>query len=241
MIKRFNQFVFESKYDTLASSYAKDVFDFVKKTSAVPVNRIKTIVLDYQEPIEFSVNVKVVRVHEFKPAAIPDFVNMPWESINFEEKGYAVDANAFIPKASDPDSPEIDVVIYLSPEAEPNCYESLRFKLVDLLRHETEHLLQKGLNQKASHAINGSAKKRHKANDNYSYFLLSDELPAMVSGMHAAAVKRRIPIDQEFEEYLRPFLMSNVISQPEFDQVMTAWIDFAKKSFPKSIFSNKYR
>jgi hypothetical protein len=112
MIKRFNQFVFESKYDTLASSYAKDVFDFVKKTSAVPVNRIKTIVLDYQEPIEFSVNVKVVRVHEFKPAAIPDFVNMPWESINFEEKGYAVDANAFIPKASDPDSPEIDVVIH---------------------------------------------------------------------------------------------------------------------------------
>lgn len=241
MIKKFKQFIYESKYDTLSSAYARDVLKFIKQTTGSPVNTPKLEIFDYSEPIEFNLTVKVVRVIEFDPSKTPDFNGLPWETINFEENGFVVDANAYIPAEQDPDSPEIDLVIYLSPEAEPSKYQDLNFKVVDVIRHELEHLLQKGVNKKVGHIVKTSKKVRDKAQDNYRYFLLPDEIPAMVAGMHASAVKKRVPIDSEFNSYLRPFVSSGVISKPEFEEVMQTWIRFTKKSFPDAIFSTKYQ
>lgn len=241
MIKRFSQFIYESKYDTLSSSYAGDVFKFIKKTAGSAINKPKTVGFTYSEPIEFDLTVKLVRVIDFDPSETTDFNGLPWETINFEENGFVVDANAYIPAESDPDSPEIDLVIYISPDAEPSKYQDLNFKIVDTIRHELEHLLQKGVNKQIGHIVKTTKKVRDKAQDNYKYFILPDEIPAMVSGMHASAVKKRVPIDSEFNSYLRPFISSGVISQSEFEEVMQTWIRFTKKSFPDAIFSTKYQ
>jgi hypothetical protein len=241
MIKRFSQFIYESKYDTLSALYANDVFNFIKKTAGSSINRAKTKIFEYDEPIEFRLTAKLIRVVEFDPSKTVDFSGLPWETINFEENGFVLDANAYIPGESEPDSPEIDLVIYISPDAEPSNYQALKFKMVDTIRHELEHLLQKGVNKQTGHIVRTTKKTRERAQDNYKYFLLPDEIPAMVAGMHASAVKKRVPIDSEFAAYLQPFVSSGVISNSEFEEVMKTWIRFTKKSFPASIFSTKYQ
>jgi hypothetical protein len=71
------------------------------------------------------------------------------------------------------------------------------------------------------------------------YFLLPDEIPAMVAGMYAAAVRKKIPLDQEFEIYLKPFIKSGLINDEEFNKVIQAWIKFANQVYPDAKFSNK--
>jgi hypothetical protein len=63
----------------------------------------------------------------------------------------------------------------------------------------------------------------------------------MVAGMYAAAKKKRITLDQAFAEYLSPFVETAIISELEFDRVMTGWVNFAKKVYPAAKFSNKYQ
>ena len=97
MIKRFNNFVFESKYDTVSLSIAGDLFNFVKNTMATPVGKIKKAEFEYTDPIEFDVFFVVKRVLSFNPSRTKHFKSLPWEVFNFEETGFSLDANVYIP------------------------------------------------------------------------------------------------------------------------------------------------
>ena len=240
MIKRFVQFINESKYDSLASTFVKDLFSVVKQTAGTKLNKAVIKQFEYTNPLKFIISIKLVRVEEFNPSESKDFSGLPWEVINFENKGFAIDANAYIPNESESEDPEIEIVVYISPDAEPQCYSDLNYKLIDNVRHELEHLLQKGVNKKSGHVVNTSKKTRSNAENTYKYFLLPDEVPAMVAGMYAAAKKKRITLDQAFAEYLAPFVETEIISELEFERVMNGWVDFAKKVYPAAKFSNKY-
>ncbi len=241
MIKRFVQFITESKYDSLTSIFAKDVFGFVKKTAGAKLNKELSNQFEYIDPLEFTILIKIVRVDEFNPSESKDFSGLPWEVINFENKGFAINADAYIPNETATEEPEIEIVVYISPDAEPQCYADLNYKLIDNIRHELEHLLQKGINKRHGHIVNAPKNARSKAENSYKYFLLLDEVPAMVAGMYAAAKKKRITLDQAFAEYLSPFVETAIISELEFDRVMTGWVNFAKKVYPAAKFSNKYQ
>jgi hypothetical protein len=239
MIKRFKNFIYESKFDSLAHSIARDLFAIVKTTAGTKLGKAVHRELTYSDPLEFSLNFIVKRVVQFNPKRSVHFKALPWEVLNFEDNGFALDANAYIPKASDQEDPELELVLYISPDAEPLSYETLGHKLVEYVRHEIEHLLQTGINRRTGHAIKTPNKVRSNAETSYKYFLLADEIPAMVAGMHASAVRKRIPIDQEFEIYLKPFLKSGLITDQEFNNVIKTWIKFAIKVYPTAKFSNK--
>jgi hypothetical protein len=239
MIKRFKNFIYESKFDSLALVIAHDLFSIVKSTAGTKPGKAIHKELTYSDPLEFSLNFIVKRVIQFNPRRSAHFKTLPWEVLNFEDNGFALDANAYIPNLSEYEDPELELILYISPDAEPLSYEVLNHKLVEYIRHEIEHLLQTGINRRAGHMIKTPNKVRSKAETSYKYFLLSDEIPAMVAGMHAAAVRKRIPIDQEFEIYLNPFLRSGLINDTEFNKVIKTWIQFAKQVYPEAKFSNK--
>jgi hypothetical protein len=239
MIKRFKNFIYESKFDSLALVIAHDLFSIVKSTAGTKPGKAIHKELTYSDPLEFSLNFIVKRVIQFNPRRSAHFKTLPWEVLNFEDNGFALDANAYIPNSSEYEDPELELILYISPDAEPLSYEVLNHKLVEYIRHEIEHLLQTGINRRAGHMIKTPNKVRSKAETSYKYFLLSDEIPAMVAGMHAAAVRKRIPIDQEFEIYLNPFLRSGLINDTEFNKVIKTWIQFAKQVYPEAKFSNK--
>ena len=239
MIKRFSNFIYESKFDSLAIAIAHDLFSIVKSTAGTKPGKAIHKEFTYSDPLEFSLNFIVKRVVQFNPRRSAHFKTLPWEVLNFEDNGFALDANAYIPNASDYDEPELELVLYISPDAEPLSYEILNHKLVEYVRHEIEHLLQTGINRRTGHIIKTPGKVRSGAESSYKYFLLSDEIPAMVAGMHASAVRKRIPIDQEFELYLRPFTKSGLLTDDQFNKVIRAWIKFTKQVYPEAKFSNK--
>ena len=239
MIKRFNNFIYESKFDSLALTIAHDLFSIVKSSAGTKPGKAIHRELTYSTPLEFSLNFIVKRVVQFNPKKSVHFKSLPWEILNFEDNGFSLDANAYIPKASEDEDPELELILYISPDAEPISYKTLNHKLVEYVRHEIEHLLQTGINRRAGHIIKTPGKVRSEAETSYKYFLLADEIPAMVAGMHASAVRKRIPINQEFEIYLMPFLKSGLITDQEFNKVINTWIKFAKQVYPDAKFSNK--
>lgn len=236
---RFNEFIYESKYDTFAQSVSRDLFKIIKGTQGTTVGKILRKELSYAEPVEFTLTFIVKRVKQFIPLKSVHFKQLPWEVMNFERNGFVLDANTYSEPGPNPDEPEIEVILYVSPDAEPLSYDKIYHKMTEYIRHEIEHLLQSGINRRPGHIVRTPQKVRDRHSSSYRYFLLADEIPAMVAGMHAAAVKKRRPLDLEFEEYLRPLVDTEIISEDEFKKVMRTWINFAKKTYPDSIFSDK--
>lgn len=238
MIKRFNQFIFEASYDSFARLVARELFQVIKSTTGTKVGKVITKKMEFDEPIQFELTLIVKRVVQFSPARSKHFSRLPWEIINFEELGFAMDANAYLPSEDEDEVPELELVVYISPDAESLSYDKLNYKLIEYVRHELEHFLQKGINASDGHYAKTSDSARRKAESSYKYFLLDEEIPAMVAGMYTTAVKRRMPLDQVFSNYLTPFIKSGMMNQREYSIVMNAWIDFAKQKYPAAVFSN---
>ena len=236
-MQKFKHFIYESKFDSFSNIIAAEILELVKGSAAN--TRTITRDLNYDEPVSFFLTLHISRTRTFSPAKSKAFKQLPWETINFERRGFVVDANTYVPTGDE--EPEIEASIVISPDAEPGCYEALYFRVLDVIRHEIEHLLQKGANRKEGHIVTTRQKTRTEAEESYQYFLLADEIPSMVSGMHLSAVKKRVPIDVEFEDYLFPFIKSGFITQAEANRVISVWLDFAVQHFPKVKISEKYK
>jgi len=144
----------------------------------------------------------------------------------------AVDANQ--------SSNEIQVLIMLNPDYEPEQYNKLNAKLQDTVRHELEHTLQDptSINYKSGKPKMTSLDYRGKIQQDpalvHRYFTLKDEIPAMVNGMYRQAKTEKQPLDVIFKEYLEYFIKSEDITQAQADKIIGVWIEYAKENLPKA-------
>jgi hypothetical protein len=235
-MKSFEKFINESKYDSFSSIIAKEILSLAKTSNSKESHHE----LSYEEPVSIDISVTIVKTLEFSAKNNKYFSRLPWEDINFKNRGFVIDANTYVPTADD-EFPEMEMVIVINTDSEPNCYQSLYFKVLETVRHEIEHALQAGFNKVPSRQVKTRQRTREKAEDSYQYFLLPNELSPMVSGMYLSAKKKRIPIDFEFVDYLKPFLDSQFMTSSEFEKVMKAWLTHAVKNFPGVIISDQYR
>ena len=239
MIQDFLRFVYESKYDSFAEKITAEVMQLVTSGTDRKLKKRINRSIEFVDLANFTLTLSIVRSSVFEPSRRVNFKSLPWESINFRRNGFALDANSFIP--TDGEDPEIVLNVIINSETEPDCYEKLYYKLLDSIRHELEHVLQKGTNVQYYHTGREVDKDRKNSETSYKYFLLPDEMPAMVSGMRLASIKKGIPIDVEFEEYLEPILLAGFITHDEFEKVMTNWIKFTIRHFPNTQISKKYQ
>lgn len=241
MIKNFLRFVYESKYDSFSEEIAANLVKLItsKKSNSFKGRIARTI--EYTEPITFSLSITVVRSKTFEPNKSGLFKSVPWEKENFQKNGFAVDANSFIFSDESAPDPEIEVNLVIDPSREPDSHQLLYYRLLDCVRHEVEHLLQKGQNKQYYHSGLQVDRNRKECESSYKYFLLPDEIPAMVSGMRLAAERKGIPVDAEFEEYLSPIRDSGFITADEMKEVIGKWVKFTIKYFPETKISKKYR
>lgn len=227
-------FGLDRTYDDFADSISIELLNFI--TNSKKTNRIISKTFEYDEPLEFTLTLKMKTVEQFNSNKTKAFRYLPWESLNYKNRGFAIDSNSYVP---DDHCPEIEVIVYLDQSINPQGYLNLYFKLIDDLRHEFEHLLQKGINQHPDHAVKTPIHIRESATP-YQYFLLDDEIPAMVAGMRASSIKRGVPIDLEFMSYLTPFIELNIITKAQCLTIMNAWTNFASKIYPNLKISQKY-
>lgn len=237
-MKQFNQFVLESKYDLFSEKLAIEILNFIKAG-----NSQKQLIkkLDLPSFPYFVLDSIITRSKEFDFSTSSAFRFLPWEELNFKKVGFSVDSNSLISKSQAVDFEiKMKLLVLLNPDAEPTCYENLYLKLLDTIRHELEHISQRVESDHRKDEFTELDKIRRDFENSYRYFLLPDEVPAMVSGMKLSASKRGVPLDLEFESYLKPMVSYGFISKSEFYTVMKAWLSFAISKFPNITISKKY-
>jgi hypothetical protein len=126
----------------------------------------------------------------------------------------------------------IYVELSINPEREPECYNTLRGELRDLIRHEIEHLTQRGLNVKASKKIRRNDHIRNKIQREgsyHKYYKLKDEKIAGVQGLYARAKSLKKPFQEVAMDFLKSKRDEGIISGKEAVEIYNKW----RKEIPK--------
>jgi hypothetical protein len=220
------QFIPEPVYD----EFAETLTSFLLKDIVSHNSKRRVLTVEYSTPLEFTLIFSQVRVSKFFPSKLLAFKQMPWESISFNNHGFAIDSNAFLPSVSDLLYPEIEISLCLSLDSTKINYNELKFRLLDNIRHEFEHLLQKGINAIESHEVNTPISVRRSSENNFRYFILSSEIPAMVAGLNLASQKRGTSLEEESYRYLMPFVDYKMITKAEADHIIKVWLKFSTAS-----------
>ena len=102
-------------------------------------------------------------------------------------------------------------------------WSEIYFDLIDVMRHEIEHLLQSGYNKKKDKYFKDDSKERVKINKgllpSYRYLLLPKEIDANLYGLKLKAQKKK----QSFLEIINKHLDSCEISEEEREKVLREW------------------
>ena len=240
MVKSFIKFVnekFEAEERFIRDLSTKLIQKI--RTSREPASEsyLKYAGMEFTEPYAFDLILFLRRDSNVNFQRDEHFKNLPWEELNYSEYGYAIDANLHVSKPNL--YHKIIIHLILDPNQEPHLYTKLFARLIDILTHETNHLEQIGSGREAFNEMPSNPDERELAKKSYKYFLLDDEVESMVEGMHASAAQQGKPLDQVFDEYLRPFIESSYITQEEYSQVMQKWVTFASQNYPEAKFSPK--
>ncbi len=222
--------------------------NFIKKLSRNLIDKIRTSSfnqsqeyfvfsgMEFIEPFLFDLILYVRRDDSPNLEEDSHFSDLPWEKINFDNLGYAIDANSKISKSK---VPIIELHIILNPRREPDLFTQLYYRFLDILTHETNHLNQLGLNREPFNVHVSDMEDRNNSKKSYKYFLLRDEIESMIEGMYVRAKAQNIPLDTVFDYYLIPFIKSKYITDSEYLEVLETWVKKAAQFYPDAIFSNK--
>ena len=243
MIKSFLQFINENMDQNT---------EFIKGLAQNLIDKLRTSQFDesteysvfagmqFTEPFKFDLKLNVRR--EISPTIEEDshFNNLPWEKINFDNLGYAIDANTKMNKLKTK-IPNIVIHILMNPKKEPLLYDKLYYRLIDILAHETNHLNQLGLNREPFNIQTSNMDDRNNSKKSYKYFLLPDEIESMVEGMYVRSQIEKTDLDEVFDNYLLPFIESKYITQSEYSIIMNTWVKHALELYPDVKFSNRVK
>jgi hypothetical protein len=141
--------------------------------------------------------------------------------INFNSKKYKTDGYS---EAGDEIlNGKIFIYFKINKEDLPKMWSEIYFDLVDVVRHEIEHLLQSGYNRKSDKYFKDDSKEREKINNGllpaYKYLLLPKEVDANLYGLKLKAQKKK----QSFLEIINKHLDSCEINEEEREKVLREW------------------
>jgi hypothetical protein len=102
-----------------------------------------------------------------------------------------------------------------------------------LVRHEIEHLTQRGVSVKAGKWMRNNNKMRDTINSNptiaYKYFLLPDEVDANIHGLYAKAKTIKQPYQKVVDDYLDSLIDDGIINGEHRKEIYNKW----KSRIPK--------
>lgn len=134
---------------------------------------------------------------------------------------------------ADDDFPNIEIHIAVHPSDGTKIFSKIQPVLRDLVRHEIEHLTQRGMSAKAGKWMRRNNKMRAKIKSNpdlyYKYFLLPDEVDANIHGLYSKAKTMKQPYQKVVEDYLDSLVSDEVIKPEHKKEIYNKW----KQRIPK--------
>lgn len=150
---------------------------------------------------------------------------------NGKNDGFIVDACVF--DNEDEQIPIIVLQVQSSDFSNSEFYSDLYFELRDVVRHEIEHLTQRGINQKFGKYRIDNQKIRNKiSNDEvplFRYFTLGDEVDANIQGLYSKSKALRKPFQKVIDTYLDRLIEEKKIQKEHKNKIYKVW----KKRIPK--------
>ena len=125
------------------------------------------------------------------------------------------------------DEGSIDIILAFNPQDGTNMLQKIQPTLTDLIRHETEHLTQSGVEEKPTKWMRGDQAKRLKIRQNpelfYKYFLLPKEVDANIQGLYAKSKYEKNSFQDTVDAYLTDLVGDGVITQANSKQIYNKW------------------
>ena len=134
---------------------------------------------------------------------------------------------------TDDQSSVIYIFVQLTPGSEPRVYPEIAVDLRNLVRHEIEHLTQRGWGEKEGKKMrrNEGVRKRITSNPElyHRYYTLKDEIPANIQGLYSEAKTRKLPFKEVVHNYLDKKVEQGVIPSTEKTRIYRLWRAAAQK------------
>ena len=134
---------------------------------------------------------------------------------------------------TDDQSSVIYIFVQLTPGSEPRVYPEIAVDLRNLVRHEIEHLTQRGWGEKEGKKMrrNEGVRKRITSNPElyHRYYTLKDEIPANIQGLYSEAKTRKLPFKEVVHNYLDKKVEQGVIPPTEKTRIYRLWRAAAQK------------
>ena len=236
LIKNFEGFLFEGSYDKLTGEICAAVMKKIKETNNGEeyFEGVKIIygpedgVMSFSDMIE---NEQYLEIKHFvdNASGVDCIVNLT--VVRDEAPQY--EGSFILDGSTDNDNATIYIYVYLTPGSEPSAYHEIAIELRDLVRHELEHLTQRGWNEKPGKKMRQNPGMRAKITSNpdlyYRYYKLQDEIPANLQGLYSEAKTRKLPFKQVVNNYLDKRVESGVIPAKERATIYRLWKAAAQK------------
>ena len=235
-ISESEDFLFEGKYDKLVGQISADAMKLIKDSNT-PSGEYEGVKIRYTEKEDvpgfealiddmqfldvggyldpgtnLDVFVKLVIVRDEAPVYTQDFI---------------LDGNA------DEDPAILYIELTINPATEPQCYVELAPELRNLIRHEIEHLTQRGWNTIPAKKMKRNYAARVKIQSDpesyYKYYKLKDEIDANLHGIYAEAKTRKIPFKEMIIKFLDDRIAKGIVPANKKQEIYTLYKNRAKK------------
>lgn len=177
----------EGRYDSITRLVVKDIMDSWKSQFNSKEGELR-FEEDYElenskgQPIDFEL-LAILKLEET------------------EDKTYIVDGGA----NEELDPPYLEVTFQVDPRNLPKMWSTIYNDLIDVVRHEIEHLTQSGTNVISSKEMDDDQSIRQMINwgllPQAEYFKLEKEVDAMLQGMYLKAKKSKTPFKDVINDY----------------------------------------
>ena len=128
---------------------------------------------------------------------------------------------------ADDESATIYLELSVNPRFEPQCYSGINPELRDIVRHEIEHLTQRGWNEKQGKLMkhNQVTRKRIELDPNlrYRYYQLKDEVDSNLHGLYAKAKSMKKPFSEVVVEFLDKQARKGIIPDNKKREIYNIW------------------
>jgi len=236
LVKGFDEFLLEGRYDSLTGKISAAVMRKIKETNNGEeyFDGIKVIygpedsVPGFIYLIEKGMYINVdYFVDEVSGIDVDVVISIIRDEAPVFERDFILDGE------TDDQSSVMYIFVQLTPGSEPRVYPEIAVDLRNLVRHEIEHLTQRGWGEIEGKKMRRNEGVRKRINSNpelyHRYYTLKDEIPANIQGLYSEAKTRKLPFKEVVHRYLDKKIEQGVIPPTEKTRIYRLWRAAAQK------------
>jgi len=236
LVKGFDEFLLEGRYDSLTGKISAAVMRKIKETNNGEeyFDGVKVIygpedsVPGFIYLIEKGMHINVdYFVDEVSGIDVEVVISIIRDEAPVFERDFILDGE------TDDQSSVIYIFVQLTPGSEPRVYPEIAVDLRNLVRHEIEHLTQRGWGEIEGKKMRRNEGVRKRINSNpelyHRYYTLKDEIPANIQGLYSEAKTRKLPFKEVVHNYLDKKIEQGIIPPTEKTRIYRLWRAAAQK------------